>query len=91
MPVAGRLLVHTSPSAFRYLGFLVRVSLAAGPVLAIAAVICGHFARRSKDEEGRQKELGVALAGLLLGYIFIAYSILAGSVALFYSRAMKDF
>jgi uncharacterized membrane protein len=53
--------------------------------LGIAAVITGHIARgqirRSKEQGAEQQGAGMALAGLILGYIWIALSIL-GAIAL---------
>lgn len=56
--------------------------LACGPVLAIPAVICGHIGRsRARAEILPSSNGGLALAGLITGYIGLAITI---AVVLFY-------
>ncbi|MEO8747430.1 MAG: DUF4190 domain-containing protein [Rhodanobacter sp.] len=46
---------------------------------AIVAIICGHLARseiRNSNPEQRQQGDGMALAGLVLGYVQLAFGIL---------------
>lgn len=47
---------------------------------AIVAIICGHLARgeiRNSHPEQRQEGDGMAVAGLVLGYVQLAFGILA--------------
>jgi hypothetical protein len=46
-----------------------------GPVCSIPAVICGHIALRKIRKEASVKGFGLALAGLLIGYAVLAFSI----------------
>ena len=44
-----------------------------GPLGSIPAIICGHIARRQiQDSNGQQQGDGMALAGLITGYIITA-------------------
>ena len=44
-----------------------------GPLGSIPAIICGHMARRQiQDSNGQQQGDGMALAGLITGYIITA-------------------
>jgi len=44
-----------------------------GPLGSIPAIICGHMARRQiQDSKGQQQGDGMALAGLITGYIITA-------------------
>ena len=49
------------------------IVLEAGRVLAsLAAIICGHVARRQiRKADGREKGKGIALAGLICGYLWV--------------------
>lgn len=58
----------------------VSLGLAVGAILvgtlaSIAAVICGHIARRQIRETGQQGD-GLAIWGLVVGYLGIAFSLL---------------
>ncbi len=45
--------------------------------LGVVAIICGHIARRQIPRaEGRQRGMGVALAGLIMGYIQVVLMVL---------------
>ena len=45
-----------------------------GPLGSIPAIICGHIARRQiQDSNGQQQGDGMALAGLITGYIITAF------------------
>ena len=55
-------------------------SLLIGPLGCIPAVICGHIARRE------DKTQGIALAGLIIGYIFLLIFILVLPALLFVSK-----
>lgn len=49
------------------------VGLAAALLGPVAAIVCGHMARaRIKSSGGTLKGDGLALAGLILGYVFAA-------------------
>ena len=49
------------------------IVLEAGRVLAsLAAIICGHVARRQiRKADGREEGKGIALAGLICGYLWV--------------------
>ncbi|MCD2190701.1 DUF4190 domain-containing protein [Actinomycetospora sp. SF1] len=44
-------------------------------VTAIGGVICGHIARKQIRERGESGD-GLALAGLIIGYIFVAFIVI---------------
>lgn len=78
-PLAGLPTSKTSTLAVwsLILGCLAIVLLCIGPVLAIPAVICGHLAYpRIKRSAGALSGEGMALAGLITGYISIGLSII---------------
>jgi hypothetical protein len=53
------------------------ISLLALILTSVPAIICGHIARRQiRNAEGREVEEGLALAGLILGYIVTVPSVL---------------
>ncbi len=59
---------------------------ACGPFLAVPAVVCGHIARRrAKGENLPSSNGGLALAGLVTGYIGLVLSLL---VLVFYGVAI---
>jgi len=61
------------------------------PLLAIAGVICGHIAySRIKHSSGALAGQGVALAGLIIGYASIGFSILFTSTLIFAQGKMHD-
>lgn len=61
-----------------------------GPLGAIPAIICGHVAKsRIKASAGTLQGDGLALAGLILGYVSIALSILV--LPLFVAIAIPSF
>src|SRR3989338_10971030 len=48
-----------------------------GPIAAIHAIVCGHIARRKiKESNNTLAGDGMALAGLILGYLIVALTIL---------------
>ncbi len=52
--------------------------LGAAILTSVPAIICGHIARRQiRDAEGRVGGEGMALTGLILGYLTTALSVLA--------------
>jgi hypothetical protein len=52
-------------------------SLCAGPITAILAVIFGHIALAQIAQSGGMEQgRGLAIAGLVLGYIFLALGVL---------------
>jgi cytochrome bd-type quinol oxidase subunit 2 len=61
------------------------------PLLAVCAVALGHLVRRRRNDDLSPSSSGVSLAGLILGYIFLAYSLFAIGFAIWFSHAMKDF
>jgi hypothetical protein len=74
-----------APGAYPRTEPLAIISLVAGigqflmPIVAaIVAIVCGHIARgKIRRSQGREAGSGMALAGLILGYIGIAFTILA--------------
>jgi hypothetical protein len=52
---------------------------------AIIAIVCGHVARSRIRQTGEQGE-GMALAGLILGYLGIAIPVLVAAIALLVAR-----
>lgn len=45
--------------------------------IPIAPIICGHIARtRIRDSEGMKDGDGLAIAGLVLGYLYLAFIVL---------------
>ena len=53
------------------LGLLIVLS-AVGVLASLAAIICGHVARRQiRKADGREKGKGIALAGLICGYLWV--------------------
>jgi len=48
-----------------------------GPVCCIPAIICGHLARREIKKDSAVGGAGLALAGLVVGYIILVFSIIA--------------
>ena len=49
--------------------------LCGGPITAIPAIICGHKAR-SQIRENAQDGNGMALAGLILGYLALVFTVI---------------
>ena len=48
-----------------------------GPIGGLAAIICGHMAKsRIRDSEGSLEGDGLALAGLILGYVNLGVTVL---------------
>lgn len=56
---------------------------------SIAAVVLGHVSRSQAGRQGRQPS-GVALAGLIIGYIGIAGALLIGLVAVVFKDEIVD-
>lgn len=46
-------------------------------ITAIAGVVCGHLARKRIRQDPSQSGAGIALAGIIVGYVFIAFSVLS--------------
>lgn len=54
-----------------------------GPFTALPAVICGHLARtKIRNNPGQSQGSGMALAGLILGYIMLAGVVLLVMIAI---------
>lgn len=51
------------------------VALVAGAALNIVAIVCGHLARKQIKETGADGD-AIALAGLIIGYIWLAIDVL---------------
>lgn len=51
------------------------VAIVSGPVLCLVAIICGHIARKQIKENGGDGD-ALALAGLIIGYIWLVVDIL---------------
>ncbi len=67
----------TDSLAICSLVFGILAFLGLGPLGGIPAIICGHIARNSiKKSEGQLSGGGMALAGVILGYIILALTIL---------------
>lgn len=63
---------------------LVGLVVCAGPLFAIAGVICGHLAlRQIKKTKGAMPGRGLAVAGLVTSYLSIGVSIIGMSIILF--------
>lgn len=56
-------------------------------ITAVAGVICGHLARRRIRADPSQSGAGIALAGMILGYAGLLFSII--SLGVFVSRARQ--
>jgi hypothetical protein len=57
-------------------GLLFMFCYGAGIPISIAAVICGHLCRRRLLSEGNTSSAGLAMAGLITGYVGIALVVL---------------
>lgn len=53
------------------------LSIFLGPVGFIAGIICGHIARSQCRKDTNLGGDGVAVAGLIIGYVFLVVAILA--------------
>lgn len=77
VPAAGRTAAAPGPAGAAKTNSLAVASLLLGllalfPPFGILAVIFGHVARSQiRKSAGRQKGAGMALAGLILGYLFL--------------------
>lgn len=70
---------RTNPSAIAALVF--GIGQFVFPLAFIAAIILGHLARRQIRRTG-ERGRGIATAGLILGYFFVASSVLVLFIAL---------
>ena len=61
------------------------------PIFALCAVALGHLVRRRMNDDLLPSSSGVSLAGLILGYIFLAYSLFVAGVLIWFLRAMQNF
>jgi hypothetical protein len=52
-------------------------ALLLGPLGFIPGIICGHLALSSIKQDPALKGRGIALAGLIVGYVYIALLVLA--------------
>jgi len=52
------------------------LSLLVGPVGCLVGIVCGHLARREIKKHPKLGGAGIALAGLIVGYIFLAIFLL---------------
>jgi hypothetical protein len=62
-----------------------------GPIGSLPAVICGHIALRKIRKEASVKGFGLALAGLLIGYAVLAFSIFVFTPFLLFYGLRADF
>ena len=60
-----------------------------GPLATITAVVCGHVARSQIRRTGEQGA-GVALAGLILGWIGVGFTVLVVLVAILAAVAVSS-
>jgi len=56
-------------------------------ITAIAGVVCGHLARKRIRNDPSQTGAGIALAGIILGYVFLAFTVV--SLVTFVSRVRQ--
>jgi hypothetical protein len=47
------------------------LSIVIGPFGCIPGIICGHLARKKTDRDTKSPDRGIALAGLIVGYLFL--------------------
>jgi hypothetical protein len=47
------------------------LSIVIGPFGCIPGIICGHLARKKADRDTKSPDRGIALAGLIIGYLFL--------------------
>ncbi|MCP4343108.1 MAG: DUF4190 domain-containing protein [Desulfobulbaceae bacterium] len=52
------------------------VSLSTGGITSVVAVICGHIARKQIMEDPNQLGSGMALYGLIIGYVGITIAVM---------------
>jgi len=82
-PVAGGAYARASgpaPSGMAIASMILGIIGVVGAAIltSVPAIICGHIARRQiRDGEGRVGGEGMALAGLILGYVVTVLSVLA--------------
>ena len=62
-----------------------------GPILAILAVTLGHYVRSRVKDGSSPTSAGISLAGIILGYIFLSYTVFVVGFIMWFSHAMKDF
>ena len=68
----------TSPLAVASLVFGIACWVVLPVLGSLGAIICGHMAKREiRDAAGRLGGSGMATAGLVLGYVHLAFAILA--------------
>jgi len=70
----------TSPLAIASLVFGIACWVVLPVLGSLGAIICGHMAKREiRDAAGRVGGGGMATAGLVLGYVHLAFAILAAA------------
>ena len=62
-----------------------------GPVGAIPAILCGHLARSACRDDPAVSGSGLALIGLLIGYVSVTVSMVAGAALLFMNSSGEPF
>ncbi|WP_133479048.1 DUF4190 domain-containing protein [Cognatilysobacter segetis] len=68
----------TSPLAIASLVFGIACWVVLPVLGSLGAIICGHLAKREiRDAHGRVGGSGMATAGLALGYVHLAFAIIA--------------
>lgn len=68
----------TSPLAVASLVFGIACWVVLPVLGSLGAIVCGHLARREiRDAHGRLGGSGAATAGLVLGYVHLAFAIIA--------------
>ncbi len=63
--------------------FFTLITLFLGPLLSVPAILCGHKARSECRRESSVKGRGLALAGVVIGYVSLALSIGGIAILLF--------
>lgn len=62
--------------------FVLGLIVCLGPLTALPAVILGHLGlRRIRKSGGRLRGRGLAITGLILGYVVLAFSVLLGALS----------
>ena len=66
------------------------LSLIIGPFGCIPGIVCGHVARRQCARDPRIGGPGLALAGLIIGYVFLALMVLVFVAFVTLTAAIRD-
>jgi hypothetical protein len=78
--------VHDSNDRKRTFGLAIAslvlscLSIILGPFGCLPGIVCGHLARRGIRKSGGRGGEGIALAGLIIGYVFLILLILIVTV-----------